>query len=123
MKKIAIIYPEAPDKTIRRAVDFLTEFILDFTLEYPLCLSVEEFCISCDYIPIYLGTKENNPAIRKLSTAHLTRPEQYHLSVKDGTVIIEGYDVSGVLFGVMDFYNKYLIPTKYAHPDINNFYI
>ena len=123
MKKIAIIYPEAPDKTIRRAVDFLTEFILDFTLEYPLCFSAEDFCISCDYIPIYLGTKENNPAIRKLSTAHLTSPEQYHISVKDGTVIIEGYDVSGVLFGVMDFYNKYLIPTKYAHPDINNFSI
>ena len=59
MQKIAIIHPENPSKTVRRAVAFLSEFLLDFTVEYPACFS-ENNTIPENTLHIYLGTKMNN---------------------------------------------------------------
>ncbi len=112
MNKIAIIHPEKPNKTICRAVDFLSQFVLDFTLEYPFCFS-ENVAFDEPYTYIYIGTKENNPWLKERSSCTLTKKEEYSISIKDDTVLIEGYDDAGVLYGVMDFYNKYLIPQRY----------
>lgn len=112
MKKIAIIHPENPSKAVRRAVAFLSEFILDFTIEYPFCFSDKDI-IPEDTLCIYLGTKENNEKIKELSSAVLDRSEQYSISVKSDYILIEGNDDAGILYGVMDFYNHYLIKEKY----------
>lgn len=112
MNKIAIIYPQNPSKTIRRAVEFLSEFVLDFTFEYPFCFSENDVIVD-DTVKIYIGTKENNKKIKELSDAVLTKKEEYSICVKEKTIIIEGFDEAGSLYGVMDFYNKYLMREKY----------
>ena len=65
MSKLAIIHPDNPSKTVRRAVAFLSEFLLDFTIEYPFCFSVNDD-IPDGTTKIYLGTKENNSKIKEL---------------------------------------------------------
>ena len=112
MEKIAIIHPENPSKTTKHAVAFLSEFILDFTVEYPFCFSVNSVCPEAT-LKIYIGTKENNKKIAELSTVELTKSEEYSISVKENYIVIEGFDDAGVLYGVMDFYNHYLIKQKY----------
>ena len=112
MNKLAIIHPEKPSKTVRRAVAFLSEFLLDFTFEYPFCFS-ENDIIPEDAINIYLGTKENNEKVKELSNVSLNKAEQYNICVKENYILIEGFDDAGTLYGVMDFYNHYLIKQKY----------
>jgi len=112
MSKLAIIHPQRPSKTLRRAVEFLSEFLLDFTLEYPVCFS-ENDTPPENTVNIYLGTKENNRRVRELSEVCLDKAEQYSISVKESRVIIEGFDDAGTLYGVMDFYNHYLIKQRY----------
>lgn len=112
MSKLAIIHPANPSKTARRAVAFLSEFLLDFTFEYPFCYSDSD-TIPDGTLNIYLGTKENNRKVKELSEVILSKAEQYNICVKESYVIIEGFDDAGTLYGVMDFYNHYLIKQKY----------
>jgi len=112
MSKLAIIHPANPSKTVRRAVAFLSEFLLDFTFEYPVCFS-EKDVIPDDTLNIYLGTKENNKKVNELSNVSLNKAEQYNISVRENYILIEGFDDAGTLYGVMDFYNHYLIKQKY----------
>ena len=57
---------------------------------------------------VYIGTKQNNTYLSKNSKKELTSPEEYYVTVSDNTVTVEGYDDAGVLYGVLDLYNKYI---------------
>ncbi len=74
-----------------------------------------------EYKPIYIGTKESNPYIHSTSQKMLSKEEEYFIKVENNTVVIEGFDDAGVLYGVLDFYNKYIV--KYEHPDTDQYWV
>ena len=114
MKKYAIIYGQIENDIQKRAVEELSSILLDYTLEYPVCFKYGENEDLTDYKTIYIGTKQNNPYIKENSSKILSKAEEYYIKVAQGTIIIEGFDDAGVLYGVLDFYNKYI--TKFEHP-------
>lgn len=114
MKKIAIVYGEISNSIQKRAVKELTEFLLDYTCEYPVCVKYGELDLT-HFRCIYIGTKENNPYIKKVSEKNLVHQEEYCIKVWDDYAIIEGSDDKGVLYGCIDFYNKYIVPNVYPH--------
>jgi len=121
MKKFAIIYGQSAGEIQKRAVEELTSILLDYTLEYPVCFSCEANTDLSDYRCIYLGTGESNPYIRRISDKTLCVKEAYRIQVADNTVYIEGFDDAGVLYGVLDFYNRYIV--KHEHPDTDQYWV
>lgn len=115
MKKVAIIYGELKNDIQKRAIEELSAILLDYTAEYPICVVRGEDAHE-EFRRIYIGTKESNRYISCHSNGNLTTPESYSIIVKDDTVTIEGADDAGVLYGVLDFYNKYII--KFEHSKI-----
>ena len=65
MKKIAIVYGEYRTGVQKKAVEVLSEFILDYTLEYPVCFRYEEGADLGNYRCIYIGTRSNNAVPRR----------------------------------------------------------
>ncbi len=121
MKEFAIIYGSPETDLQKRAVEELTSILLDYTLSYPICIPYDESLDVSDYKCIYVGTKESNPYIRNTSEATLSEQEGYRIQTKNGTTVIEGYDDAGVLYGVLDFYNKYVV--THEHPDDDRYWI
>ncbi len=118
MKRFSIIYGSAESGIQKKALAVLSELLLDYTFCYPTCFKWDEE-ISCeDRICIYIGTKENNPVILENSKVNLTHSEEYSIQVKNGRVFIEGFDDAGVLYGCMDFYNKYILMLEYPHDTV-----
>ena len=115
MKKIAIIYGEYKNGIQKKAIGRLTEIILDYTLEYPVCFPAMNFTEPEKFRCIYIGTRENNPYIAELDKPTLTKAEEYRITVKNDTVYIEGTDDAGVLYGCCDFYDRYLLSLEYPH--------
>lgn len=118
MKKIAILYGELDSPIRKKAVELLSEVLPDYTFSYPYCIPVCEDADLSGYRCIYIGTKASNPYIAAHSDAVLADAESYVISVKNDTVVIEGYDDAGVLYGCMDFYNKYITEFEYPHNDV-----
>lgn len=114
MKELAIVYGANEKGIQKKAVEVLSETLLDYTLKYPLCVKCGEESRFKDYTKIYIGTKENNEYIRKNSAAVLSHPQEYRICVSDGTVMIEGSDDAGVLYGCADFYSKYIVSKEYV---------
>lgn len=117
MKNTAIIYGECEKGIQKKALELLSETILDFTIKYPLCVKYGEDADISECTKIYIGTKSNNAYIAQNSTTDLTHTEEYAITVKNGTVIIEGFDDGGVLYGCADFYNKYISKIEYTNDD------
>ncbi len=114
MSEFAIVYGHNINSIGKKAIENLSEFLLDYTGEYPICKEYsekEELNCRC----IYIGTKQNNPYIMENSGVVLNYDEEYYIEVKDDTVIIEGADDNGVLYGCIDFYNKYLLKMEFPH--------
>lgn len=109
MKKIAVIFPKAPSDIEKRALEELNSILLLYSDEAPVFISCAENFDKDSYRCIYVGTKSDNPYVDKMSVSKLTAPESYAICVKDDSAIIEGFDGAGVLYGVLDFYNKYLV--------------
>ena len=120
MKKTFIIYGDE-NKIQSRAINILTEIILDCTDRLPVLMHHKDFSLKEGNRYIFTGTKENNSCIRKMSEAVLNAPEQYNITVKNDNVIIEGYDEAGVLYGSIDFYNKYITKNELTH-DHNTYF-
>ena len=119
MKKVAVIYGACKTPLQKKAISLLSEMLLDYTFEYPICASVQESKKLADSFRIYVGTKETNAFIRENSDTILTRDEEYFIKVTGGIAMIEGKDDAGVVYGCMDFYNKYLVHLEYPHhPDL-----
>ena len=115
MKKLAIIYGAAQNGIQKKAIETLTRYLLDYTVEYPTCIAAgEPIDKNLFHQYIYIGTKENNPAFAELAN-HPTAPEGYVITVKNDTVYIEGTDDAGVLYGCVDFYAKYITKAEYGH--------
>ena len=112
-KRVALIYGSKENKVQYKALETLSELLLEYTEEYPMCFDVEQRPDASEFTSIYIGTKENNRYIREHSEVTLNRPESYHISVRNGTVMIEGADDNGVLYGCVDFYNKYLVKKEF----------
>lgn len=121
MKKFAIIYGKLENDLQKRAIEELSSILLDYTLEYPACFAYDESTDMTDCICIYIGTKQSNPYIRNTSPKTLSKEEECCIKVRDSVVTIEGYDDAGVLYGVLDFYNKYIV--KYEHPDTDEYWV
>ncbi len=115
MKKIAIIHGDLDTPLQRKAIALLSELILDYTLEYPICIPVSKADEFCGYFRIFVGTSRSNEYIREHSRGEMTHAEQYSIKVKDQNAIIEGSDDAGAVYGCIDFYNKYLIPLEFPH--------
>ncbi len=120
MKKIAIIYGQSENDVQKRAIEKLSTILLDYTFEYPACFKYDESMDVSAYTCIYIGTKKSNPYIRSTSQKTLCKEEEYFIKVLDNVVTIEGYDDAGVLYGVLDFYNKYII--NYEYPDTEDYW-
>ncbi len=112
MKRVAIIYGELTDLQ-KKAIEVLGEFLLEYTKEYPMCFENGAPFDKENFHCIYIGTKATNPYIKENSKACLTKEQEYLIKVEDGVSIIEGYDDAGVLYGCVDFYNKYLLSIEY----------
>ena len=120
MKKTVIVHGPLANELQKRAVRELTTILLDYTLDYPICTEYQESLDTKNCRCIYIGTKENNPYIKRNSIAELSDPEAYAIEVKNDTAVIEGYDDAGVIYGVLDFYNKYIV--KFEHPDTDEYW-
>lgn len=114
MYNLAIIYGKAENGVQKKAIEVLSEFILDYTFEYPICMKYDAAFDYSPYRCIYIGTKENNGYIKEHSKAKLNQEEEYCIKVQDDIVMIEGYDDNGVLYGCVDFYNKFLLKCEYV---------
>ena len=117
MKKIAIIHGELRTGVQKKAIAVLSELLLDATGAYPECFRHDERMTLEDAVRIYVGTRENNPALAAFALAVPQKEQGYILRVKDGVVLIEGYDDAGALYGCMDFYNEYMVSRQYTHND------
>lgn len=109
MKKIAIVYGELKTDVQKKALEEISSVILEQTMQYPVCEKYSDFNDTENFRCIYIGTKKDNPYIAEESKKNLTKEEEYYISVADDRVIIEGYDDAGVLYGCVDFYNKYIV--------------
>ena len=115
MKKIAIIYGAANTGVQKKALETLTQDLLDYTVEYPTCLPASATVPADRFqLLIYIGTRHNNPYLEQTET-HPTAPEGYVITAKDGTLYIEGTDDAGVLYGCIDFYAKYVTRIEFTH--------
>ena len=92
----------------KRALEILTEILLETTGEYPVCVSSDEFSKKEGFRYLYIGTKNDNKFISKKIDIQLSSVEEYIIKVKNNNVVICGYDDAGVLYGCIDFYNKYI---------------
>ncbi len=117
MKKLAIVCDAAASPIMQKAVGVLSEILLDYTYEYPICVKSAEKVDKENFRLIFIGTKENNPYIAQSDIEIPKKPEGYALRVKDETVIIAGFDDAGVLYGCMDFYNKYIVGLEFPDDD------
>lgn len=114
MKNIAILYGECSNGVQKKAIELLTKLIVDYTLKFPICLHISDKRELSNYTPIYIGTRENNLYIADNTDSALEHPEEYRISVKNGSIMIEGSDDRGLLYGCADFYNKYIVSCEYT---------
>ncbi len=117
MNRTVIQYGSRRTGLQKKAIALLSELLLDYTVEYPVCLPASEPLPEGECLRIVIGTKADNPILAKESDAVLTKPEEYAIRVKSGVIFIEGFDDAGVVYGCMDFYNKYLVKLEYPDDD------
>ncbi len=115
MKDFAVIYGDSKMPLQRKAIEVLCTFLQDYNLEYPVCHKWDNVPSLSNHRLIYIGTAQNNPAVAKVFECKLTRPEEYAIKVENDTAYIMGYDDSGVLYGCIDFYNKYILKYEFPH--------
>ena len=115
MKKIIVFYGEYDTPIQKKSIEVLSELLLDYTGEYPAFYKCGEQVDLTDKRVIYIGTKKSNPYINSNSKNNLTTPEEYAISIENDVITIEGFDDAGVLYGAVDFYNKYLIDIDFVN--------
>ena len=112
LKDNRIIYPDNFNKVYKKALEVLSEIIVEGAVKYPACIKASEYSENNGVRDFFIGTKENNPFIKEFSKASLSKSQEYAISVNDNCVLIEGYDDMGVLYGCVDFYGKYVVPNS-----------
>lgn len=84
MKKAAIIAGYTESQIGMRAIEELSSLLLDYTHEYPVCVT-DGTMLDGDYRRIYVGTAKNNSYIKENSRGNLSVTESYAISVKNDT--------------------------------------
>ncbi len=120
MKKIAVVYGEVKTPIQKKALEQISSIVLEQTMEYPACVRYTDLKEKENFRCIYIGTKKDNPYIAEHSQKILSQKEEYYIKVTPDSVIVEGYDDAGVLYGCIDFYNKYIV--KYENQDTRGAY-
>ena len=120
MKRFAIIYGAYETGAQKKALSLLSESLLTETKAYPACYRAGE-SVPEGFCKIYIGTRENNPIFAEEFPVALSHAEEYRIAVKNGTVYIEGFDDNGVLYGIVDFFAKYL--TSLSFPNDDRYYV
>ena len=109
MKQNRIVYPSGVlSGVMKKAVAMLSDVIVDETVEYPACVSCDRYVPDPRFRDFFIGTRDTNPLLARRSGAVLTKAEEYAICVKEDTVLIEGFDEAGVLYGCADFYPRYV---------------
>ena len=109
MKQNRIVYPSGVlSGVMKKAVSLLSDVIVDETVVYPACIECSQYIPDPAFRDFFIGTRDANPLVAQYSSATLTKDEEYAICVKDDTVIIEGFDEAGVLYGCADFYPRYV---------------
>lgn len=121
MKKNAVVCNAAASPIMKKSVEVLSEFLLDYTLEYPICVSEEKVLDEEKYRKIFIGTQSNNGYISGLKLSVPDEEEGYCIRVKDDTIVVAGHDDNGVLYGCLDLFNKYVM--KFEYPDDDRYHI
>lgn len=114
MKKTVIVYGKYSGIT-GSAIKRLSEIIFEYTMKFPVCVECSHFLEEENTRYIFIGTKQDNEYIKKYSDKELKHPEEYYIKVLNDNVLIEGSDDGGVLYGCMDFYNKYIVNVQNTH--------
>lgn len=117
MKRNIIIFGQQETGIQKKAVAVLSEYLLDYTYDYPACYRYDQAFTRENSRYFYIGTRTNNPYIKEVCGEALTHPEEYRIQVQNDTVFIEGFDDRGVLYGCIDFFDKYIIKCEYPHND------
>ena len=60
MKKIAIIYGALRSGVYKKAVEMLSQFLLDYTYEYPVCQAYDLEADYSAYRCIYIGRRRGS---------------------------------------------------------------
>lgn len=115
MKKNVILYGNTDSGIQKKALEILTECLLDRTMEYPVCLPADTDADLTGCRLFCIGTRENNARLRARTDAPLTEAQQYRITAENDAVYIEGADEQGVLWGCVDFENKYVLRFTYTH--------
>jgi len=121
MKQFAIIFGDPISEVQKRAIEELSKTLLEYTHRYPVCLKYGQGIDFSEYKCIYVGTKENHTYIKENSSAELSLAEEFYIKVNVDSVIIHGYDDAGVLYGALDFYNKYIV--EFEHPRTDSYWV
>lgn len=117
MKKVAIIYGKAENTLQKKAIEILSNIVLDYTIDFPVCFEYVNGVDYSEFNCIYIGTKGNNLYIKQNSKSEGLLNEGYDLWVENGVGVIEGADDAGVVYGCLDFYNKYIVNFEYTDDD------
>lgn len=115
MRKTVIVYGSKETPVMRRAIQVLSQILLDYTGEYPVCFQYDPYADYAKYRCIYIGTRNNNLYIAQNAQMVPEKAEAYSILARNDSVIIEGFDEAGVLYGCLDFYNRYIIRFEFAH--------
>ena len=115
MKKNVILYGNTDSGIQKKALEILTECLLDQTMEYPVCLPADTDADLTGCRLFCIGTRENNARLRARTDAPLREFQQYRITAENDAVYIEGADEQGVLWGCVDFENKYVLRFTYTH--------
>ncbi|MBQ8893527.1 MAG: hypothetical protein IJ043_03865 [Clostridia bacterium] len=114
MRKTVVIYGSKDTPLMRKAIEVLSQTLLDYIGSYPASFQYDAATDYSKYRCIFIGTKNNHPYIAQSTQTVPPHAEAYAISVQNDTVIIEGSDDAGVLYGCIDFYNQYIVRFEYA---------
>jgi len=114
MRKIAIIYGARDAALQHKAIACLSQTLLDYTGAYPVCFQYDAVADYSQYRCIFIGTKGDNSYIAQYTHAVPEQAEAYSIIVENDSVVIAGSDNAGVLYGCIDFYNKYIVRFEFC---------
>jgi len=118
LKHSVIVYGRG-EGVERAAIEQLSQILLAETGEYPSCVSCDAYADAPGNRCFFIGTRSENPYLPTGQAP--THPEEYLILVRGDTVRIEGADAAGVLYGCVDFYNRYIALRQLTHNSENYF--
>ena len=114
MKKTVIVFGNYEGYEAK-AVNMLTRFLVPYLNEMPACIQADNFCRQEGERYIFVGTKSSNRILRAQLNFTFSQQEEYYICVEKDEVMIGGSDSVGVLYGCVDFYNRYLMVEENTH--------